>query len=246
MHSDHLIEEVTRAARSIPVSEDIDSVLDSIVTSAVDSLPGIQHAGITVAGSDGRLETLARTDDFVTRLDELHNRLGEGPCVFAIESEPVVVVNHLRHEQRWPRFVPPALELGLRSQLGLRLYVEHDRMGGLNLYSTDEDEIDPDVQHLAELFAAHAALAMGYVRQTEHLNRALASRARIGQAMGILMERYSLDEDQAFGYLRRISSDNNVKLRDVADGLVRLATEDSEGRSGRTRAPAGDDHGLRT
>ncbi len=49
---------------------------------------------------------------------------------------------------------------------------------------------------------------------------ALEGRKRIGQAQGILMERHSLTEDQAFAVLKRYSQDNNVKLRDLAVHLV--------------------------
>ena len=140
--------------------------------------------------------------------------------MYAVETEQVVTVNHLRHDQRWPLFASRAAALGLRSQMGLVLHSDDHTRGGLNLYSTETDVIDPDVQHLAELFAAHAALALGFVRQNEDLHSALASRKTIGQAMGIVMERYGVDEDRAFGYLRRVSSNTNVKLRDVAAGVV--------------------------
>jgi GAF domain-containing protein len=93
-----------------------------------------------------------------------------------------------------------AVERGLRSQIGLRLYADHETLGALNLYSTSEDTIDPDVLHMAELFAAHASLALGKVRREEQLNAALLTRKVIGQAIGILMERHELDEDGAFAF----------------------------------------------
>jgi AmiR/NasT family two-component response regulator len=38
--------------------------------------------------------------------------------------------------------------------------------------------------------------------------------------MGILMERFDLDPDQAFDVLRRYSQTHNRKLRDVAQDLI--------------------------
>ena len=35
------------------------------------------------------------------------------------------------------------------------------------------------------------------------------------------MERHGLDEEQAFAVLKRYSQDQNIKLRDLADQLVR-------------------------
>lgn len=213
---------LAEAARTLN-RQSYDDILKSIVDAAALSLPGIDHVGITIAHSDGRLETLASSDDLVRELDALQYELGEGPCVYAIEAGDVVTVNHLRHEQRWPRFVPEALALGLKAQMGLQLHADTQKMGGLNLYSTEVEEIDPDVQHLAELFAAHAALALGFVRRDEELTSALATRKTIGQAIGIVMERHEVDEDAAFGYLRRVSSTTNTKVRDVAAELVRQA-----------------------
>jgi len=48
----------------------------------------------------------------------------------------------------------------------------------------------------------------------------MSSRAVIGQATGIVMERYQIDPQRAFEYLARVSQTSNVKLRDVADHLV--------------------------
>jgi AmiR/NasT family two-component response regulator len=44
--------------------------------------------------------------------------------------------------------------------------------------------------------------------------------ASIGQAVGILMERYDLDADRAFSVLVRMSSTENRKLLDTAGELV--------------------------
>lgn len=211
---------IRTAAHRLSAEHDLNSMLQSIVDAAAASLPGISHAGISLAHRGGRFETLAATDPLVRELDALQHALGEGPCVYAVETEQVVTVNHLRDDQRWPLFAARAAALGLRSQMGLVLHTDDHRRGGLNLYSTETDVIDPDVQHLAELFAAHAALALGFVRQNEELHSVLASRKTVGQAMGIVMERYGVDEDRAFGYLRRVSSNTNVKLRDIAAGVV--------------------------
>jgi len=215
-----IVAALTEAAREINAAPDLDSTLDSIVCTAARSLPGIDHVGISLVTRGGDIETRCGTDDLVWVLDRLQYEVGEGPCLDAIATEQVVIVNHLRHEQRWPKFVPRAVDHGLRAQMGLRLFVDGDTMGGLNLYATSTDTIDPDVWHLAELFAAHASLALGHARQETQLHAAIATRTVIGQAIGIVMERFGVDEERAFGYLRRVSSHNNVKLREVAATLV--------------------------
>jgi AmiR/NasT family two-component response regulator len=56
-----------------------------------------------------------------------------------------------------------------------------------------------------------------------HLRMALEHRTTIGVAMGTLMERYDIDQDEAFDHLRRLSQEQNRKLRDVAKELSQRA-----------------------
>ena len=215
-----IAEALAEAAREINSPRDLNATLDAIVHSARRSLPGIDEVGISIAHRDGTIETRAATGDLVWELDKVQYALNEGPCVYAIENEKVVVVNDIRHDQRWPRYVPKALELGIASQMGVRLYVEDKTLGGLNMYSTSTETLDEEVEQIAELFAVHAALALGRARHEENLNAAMSTRRVIGQAVGMVMERYALDEESAFGYLTRVSQQANVKLRDVAQELV--------------------------
>lgn len=211
---------LTEAAKAINSPRSLEQTLDAIVAAARDNVPGFDHVGISVSHRDGKIETLAGTDKFVWELDQLQYEVGQGPCVESIRSEPVVVVEHARHEQRWPEFIPRAVTLGLRAQLALRLYTEEETLGGLNLYSTSSDTVEDDAIQAAELFATHAAIALGRARYEHQLNEALGSRKVIGQAIGIVMERYEINEDRAFHFLVRASSTSNVKLRDIAQEIV--------------------------
>jgi GAF domain-containing protein len=220
------------AARTINSPRSLDETLHTIVETAQRSLPGIDHVGVSLAHRDGRIETVAGTDQLVWELDEIQYELGEGPCYYSITAEPVVRLERVRQvdrpdgpDDRWPRYLPQALERGLRSQLGLRLHVDDETLGGLNLYSTERDVIPEETRLAAELFAAHAALALRRARTEEQLNSAIATRKVIGQAIGILMERYQLTEERAFAFLTRASTTSNIKLRNVAQELVETTEE---------------------
>jgi transcriptional regulator with GAF, ATPase, and Fis domain len=221
----NISEAISRASRAINAPNGLESQLGVIVDVARNSMPEIDHAGVSVAHRDGTVETKAATSELVHRLDQLQYSLGEGPCLHAIEADPVVLVEEARTDTRWPRFMKSAVECGLRAQLGLRLYLDEQTRGGLNLYSTSSDTIHSETQDLAELFASHAALAMGRVRVEENLNAALASRTTIGIALGLVMERYGMDRDRAFAYLTRIASSSETKLRDVAEHIAEEASE---------------------
>jgi GAF domain-containing protein len=223
---------IAAAVRSINQPRDVDETLQAIVEVAAKSVPGFDHAGVSTVDAAGKVHTRAATDELVSALDELQYGLGEGPCVDTLRQTDVVVVPSIEHDSRWPRYVPEAVDRGLRSQLAVRLYLDDKgTLGGLNLYSTTAEDVDPDAQGIADLFAAHAAVALGHVRDRQNLQEAMHTRKVIGQAMGILMERYTMNEDRAFAFLVRASSHGNVKLRMVAQELVDSA---NQARSGPT------------
>jgi GAF domain-containing protein len=209
------------AAREIHSSGNVDTTLRTIVSVAQTVVPGMEHVGISLSRRGGDVVTGATTDDFVLHMDTLQYEEREGPCLQAITSEPLVVAPHLAVDARWPRYAPRASREGVRSQLGVRLSIDETTFGSLNFYSTSSDTIDPHTPRLASLFATHATLALDRAQQLENLNGALATRTTIGAAVGIVMERYHLDEDRAFAYLVRVSQAGNIKLRDVAAELVR-------------------------
>lgn len=209
-----------QVARHLGTDLDLPTTLQACVDGAAAAFPEIDHAGISLAHRNGDIETVAATDELVGRLDQLQYDLGEGPCLYALTDDPVVTVQYAAHEQRWPKFIPAAIREGLRSQLGLRLFTESQLLGGLNLYSTSTDTISRETIEMAELFAAHATVALGRAQREENLHNAIASRQLIGQATGIVMERYSMNEMRAFDYLLRVSSLSNVKLRTLAREIV--------------------------
>jgi GAF domain-containing protein len=212
---------IAAAARTMYHPRSLDQTLQTIVEVARDSVPGFDAVGLSTVDRRGNVHTRAKTGALVDTLDSLQYGLDEGPCVDTLHGAELVAAPTIRHDQRWPRYVPQAVAEGLRSQLAVRLFLDDEgTVGGLNLYSTVSDDVDPEAVSIAALFAAHAAIALGAASEIEGLNQALNSRKVIGQALGILMERYSIDEDAAFAYLVRASTTGNIKLRDIAQGLV--------------------------
>jgi GAF domain-containing protein len=217
-HSD-FVQSIAEAARTLNQPRTLDETLQTIVEVACNSVPGFDQVGIATLRK-GRVETRALTGDLVLRLDEIQYGLREGPCSAALQGTDAVSVSSLRVEQRWPRYVPQARAAGVRSQMAVKLYLDQDALGGINFYSTTSDDVSHDAQALARLFATHAAIALGHAHERQTLNEALQTRQVIGEAIGILMERYEMNEDRAFAFLIRASSHTNIKLRAVAQGLV--------------------------
>jgi GAF domain-containing protein len=211
---------MAEAAREINAPRDVQATLDAIVKVAAAQLPDMEHVSVSIAHRDGSIETRAASDDLVLELDEIQYALREGPCVTSMNGGDVTVVEHLRHDQRWPRFTPQAARRGVLAQLAVRLYVDEHARGALNMYSTRGETIGEDTRQMAQLFATHAALALGRSRREEQLGTALRTRKLVGQAIGLVMGRHSLNEDRAFAYLVRVSSTSNTKLHDIAAHMV--------------------------
>jgi GAF domain-containing protein len=211
---------IAEAARTLYRPRSLDDTLQTIVEVACNSVPGFDHVGIATMEKRGDVETRAFTGDLVLPLDEMQYTLHEGPCSAALQGAEAVCVSSLRCEQRWPAYVPRARALGVRSQLAVKLYLDDDTLGGINFYSTISDEVSDDAQVLARLFATHAAIALGHAQERETLTTGMQSRRVIGQAIGLLMERYEMSDDRAFAFLVRASSHRNIKLRAVAEELV--------------------------
>lgn len=223
---------MTHAARSFASDRgdaSLQGTLRHVTARAVQTLPGVDFASITIRHADGRLETVAATDERAEALDQKQYELGEGPCVEAVSDDGAAQSLHIAKGTRWPLYGPAADDAGVRCQLALQvLQRRHHSRGGLNLYSLGSGSFDtPD--NAVDLFAAYASLVIGHALTIETLQGALSSREVIGQAIGITMERYNVSKDRAFEFLVRLSQDSNVKLRHVAEQLVGTASERNAG-----------------
>ncbi len=216
---------LSHAAETINSPHSLEDTFSVICQTACETVPGFDAVSMTVTHSNGHLETKASTGQLVCDLDSLQHSLQEGPC-YEAAHDATVVVNHARQEQRWPSYIPQAVELGLRSQLIMHLHRDAKTVSSLNLCSTSRDEVSEDAIVMAELFAKYAAIALGRSSVEHQLTEALRSRRTIGQAIGIVMMSYELTEQRAFQFLARASQHGNVKLRAVAQEIV----EDAERR----------------
>jgi GAF domain-containing protein len=205
----------------------LDSLLHRVTDAAERILPGRRVASITVF-RQGRFLTVAASDPLATDLDAVQYRDGAGPCVAATTTGRPVDLPDVRHDRRWAGFAAAALERGVRSVFSHPLPARTRVLGGLNLYADVPQVADERTQRLVARVAGHAVVPVSNmylyrsaVERAEHLEVALDSRGVIDQAKGILMERFKVTADQAFQALARLSMETNVRVREVAERLVR-------------------------
>ena len=226
--------------RDLHQSTDPDERMQAGVDLAVMLIDGCDHAGITLVNGD-EISSGAATDDLVARADQIQHDLRQGPCVDVARMEnQTIYVADLTRDERWPDWAPRVCQdLGVKSLLSLPLYTRDRSFGALNLYAEHPHAFGADDFAVAENLAAHLAVAVSDGQEIEHRGRGMISRTIIGQAEGILMERYGIGSTAAFAYLRRASQNSNRKLSQVAQDLVRTrelpvagAPHDDEGVPG--------------
>ena len=181
---------------------------------------GCTDAGIMLVHARRHIETAAATSPRVAESHDLQIVHDEGPCLDAIDGDPVYVVPDTANDPRWSKWGPAVHRSGIRSAVSVRLATRSRRYGSLNLYADEVDAFSEDDIAVATIFSRHASVAIAAAHNEEGLQVAIDARKLIGQAQGILMERFDIDADRAFTFLRRQSQDQNQKLRDIAAWVV--------------------------
>jgi GAF domain-containing protein len=200
------------AARKSP-GETLAAVIDMAVTS------GLCDAASITMRTGNTVESVAYSSDLILQADQLQYSLGEGPCLDAVWTDGVFVVPDLVADGRWPRWAPAAADLGVRSSLSVHLFTD-TALGSLNLYSLHPRDFHHTDLEAAKVIGAHASVVVAFARTEQDLWHAIDTRNLIGQAQGMLMQKYDLTADKAFAVLRRYSQQHNLKLAAVAEHLT--------------------------
>jgi transcriptional regulator with GAF, ATPase, and Fis domain len=208
-------------ARILAHERTVDAVLREVTTAAVELIPGVDTAGILVVKKGDEFESLATTSDLPRELDVLQMTFQEGPCREAALADTMVRTPDFRSETRWPQYSAAVVEIGVLSGMSFKLYTGDQTAGALNLFGFEPNEWDADAESTGSVLAAHAAAALVATQHEHQFRAALLSRDRIGQAKGIIMERFAVDDVRAFHMLRHLSQEQNTKLTDVAERVIR-------------------------
>ncbi|TCN54261.1 GAF domain-containing protein [Rhodococcus sp. SMB37] len=207
-------------ARSMSDETDLESSLERLTAAAVELIPGADTAGILMVTGPSEFESHAATSELTRRVDKIQAELGEGPCVDAALEAEMTHTADLRSEPRWPRFSAAAVEAGVLSMLSFRLFTHGDESGALNLFAAEPGSFDAESMHVGGVLAAHAAIAVLSSRKELQFKSALASRDLIGQAKGMLMERFAVRAEQAFQMIVRLSQETNTPVSVIAARIV--------------------------
>jgi GAF domain-containing protein len=220
------VDELLTLAGVALVHEDLGSALGQICRIAARAIPRVDGASLTAFSASGP-QAVAASNEWAGQLDEMQYVEHEGPCIDAARTGVIFRVRDLGSEPRWPSYTPRAREVGARSMVSLPMTVEAKTIGALNVYSREADAFGPEEVSLAEIIAGHAGLAsqvtaalQGHRTLAEQLQEAMASRATIEQAKGVIMGTVGCSAEAAFDQLVTQSQHENRKLREIAEELV--------------------------
>ncbi|WP_209370638.1 GAF and ANTAR domain-containing protein [Brevibacterium renqingii] len=196
-------------------------LLTALVDKAVAFVEGAEFASLSVITKRRMIESVAPTGPLPLLMDWMQVRLGEGPSLDAVHEQRLVRVPDLSVEVRWPEFTRQARLAGVGSMLVIELFADDDVLGALSLYSSQTNAFTARSERVGLDIRTQAESDCSEERTKDQLKDALLSRDTIGQAKGILMERFKLTDEEAFLLLTKSSSLTNRKLRDIANDLTR-------------------------
>ncbi|MEW2259507.1 GAF and ANTAR domain-containing protein [Streptomyces sp. NPDC047869] len=214
-------------------ADDIDPVVlvDRLAQHCVE-ISGADAVGIMAVTARGDLRTLAVTDDQAGFLELFELQTDEGPCLDCFREGHRVDARDLAADtDRWPQVVPFALHSGFRAAHALPLRVHGQTVGAVNLLLREPGGLAPLELDLAQALADVSAVALvnwtpDPLRPTDvasSVQAALAGRAAVSMATGMIAETAGLPLAEAHGLLRAYSRDRHQRLVDTAHALIRRA-----------------------
>lgn len=200
-------------------------------------------ANLTVRGADGvsitldrrgRMMTAASSDDTIRRMDEHQYTTGEGPWLSAASKGVWFHSGRLADEDRWPNFVPRAIEEGIASIMSTPLLISTVPIGAINMYSRTGDVFGPAEKEVATFFAKRAADILGEAAEQDEdqgtrISLALTSRDIIAMAQGVHMARLGLSAEDAAAELYRTARTKAITVRAEAVAVLESTGTDGSG-----------------
>lgn len=213
-------------ARALTPLTGTQPTLDGIVGHAAGLIPARWAVALVAERITSTPARLVATTDACTTdvVAEIAGSSGTGPGWWAFENGAVCHVPDLATETRFGGYPKQMLErTPIRSVLSVPLVGRGEVIGVLTLYSDQPHAFGEQEVERARVVASFAGVALAAALAEDramNLEVALTSSRTIGAAVGVLVERHRITEDQAFDLLRLSSMHTNRKLADIAATLV--------------------------
>ena len=195
-------------------------VLDAICRTAVEVIPGADHACISTLDDRQQLRTQAASDDVARLMDKLESEAQEGPCLDSIVEDSVQHDADISDGTKWPRLAELTLSrTPVRGMVGYQLMDGLGSRAAFNVFSDTPGALTQEAADVGAVLAAFTSVALAAAERqstADNLRRGLESNREIGKAVGLLMAAHKVDDEEAFQILRSASSRTNTKLAELA------------------------------
>jgi GAF domain-containing protein len=200
-------------------------VWQKVTDGAVARLPHVDHASITVLDDRPTAVGRAATDRHADALDQVAQCYLQSPGIDAARRQEPQHIDDLHGDHGWPTYAANAAATPVRSIAAYPLYHHETGCGALNLYADTTEAFAGDAGRLAEMFACSAAVAIESAQRERRMAHLLTNRDLVGQAKGLLMERFGIDAVAAFAMLTQLAERERQPLPAVARKLLRRSSD---------------------
>jgi hypothetical protein len=217
-------------ARTSLSEQPLDAALGRIAHIAARVVPGADEVSVTVL-EHGRARSAAFTGPLAIALDERQYQDGSGPCMDAAVTGQLISIEDTAQPGAYPHLRREAERNGIGHTLSIGMATLPDTAASLNIYGAGPGgPFSRLAQDIATTLASYGAIAVLHADpdaagQTRQRHRALASRAVVEQAKGMLMWDQRCSAEEAFALLRQESLRSHRPLRDVAAAIVETAAD---------------------
>ncbi len=221
-----VLEAVVTLVDRLLVDFDVVDLLTDL-TERCAGLLDVAAAGLLLADPLDQLRLLAATSEAARELELFQLQADEGPCVDTYSTgQPVSIADLTAESNRWPRFVPAALDAGFASVHAVPMRAAGIVLGALGLFGARPGELT-DADLLVGQTLAHIA-SVAILQEsaptpstvTPQLRAALTGRVLVEQAKGFLRESLDITVEEAFALLRSYARAKGEHLTAVARRLM--------------------------
>jgi transcriptional regulator with GAF, ATPase, and Fis domain len=202
------------------ISRDVADTWRKITAGALACLPDVDHASILLIDPRGTVRPFASTDRDVALLDEVQRQYLEGPALDAARNQAAAFIDDLAAETRWPTFIANTMSTAVRTLSAFPLFAHDGTCGALTLCSDRPAAFVDEARSECMAFALAAAVLADAAHREKRFHHVLSSREQVGQAQGMLMERFGLDPMSAHSMLLRMAEQHREPVAVVARKLL--------------------------
>lgn len=189
---------------------------------------GVDAVGLMLTGPRGDLVTAAASNEKARVLELFQIQIDEGPCLDCVQSGRNISYPDVTNaSDRWPRFVPRALDAGFVAVHAIPMRPSDSVVGGMNIFDSKKGSLREQSVLIARTLTDMATIALLQERAirdgemvAEQLRVVLNARLAVEQAKGIIAEQLQMDVTDAYEIMQAYSRHRTVKMTDLAVALV--------------------------